>query len=681
MKKLFSYIAFLFLITSTVSWAQNETEAYTRAWGTFFGEISMADSYIEIEESAIDDDGSLWVTGSISAHSAQQYFDGLITPDAHQSNYGGGSRDGFLVKFSSEGELLYASYFGGEGNEDSFSIDVKNGKIVLSGYTTSTTNITTEGAYQQELYENLTPNGYTLQDGSFIAQFDTSGQLEWATYYQGNQTSKINHVKKGVQGDVFVWGQTRSTDMGTPGAFKENIPSISETSGGQPPFYPILARFSAQGNLIWATYYAPDITVNNGYQFSALGGLATDEQNNVYVSGITNDDQGYFGTEGVHQTTLGGARDAFIGKFDAMGNRLWGTYFGGPGEEVFTKIEVPYKNNLFISGVTNSSSQIATSGTFQDAYPSGSNNSSFIAKIDFLTGQQVWGSYFGQGSASTTSIAEDQWNNVYVYQATVQTEGLTTPGSFQEENQGGPADGLIAKLDTNGEELLWGSYYGGSGNEFVPYNKALNINELNHIYAVGRTNSGSGNHLLSQNPFQSQGTHFLVKFVPCPEVLAPVISSPQEYQLDMQLEDLEVDFMEWTGSPLIVRWYADADGLEELESSTLVELNQTYYVSQQIQGCPESELASVLISELGLDGYDEDNLKIYPNPTNGKFVIEGLQGASRLTLYNMQGREIYSATTGQPTYTIDLSNRLAGGVYFLEISQNQQKTIRLISIK
>jgi|SRR5690625_12428 len=666
-----------FILKGSLSFAQSDTEAYTRAWGTFFGENSMADSSIVIEESAIDDDGALWITGNLSSYSAQHYFNNLITPNAHQQNYGGGNSDGFLVKFSSEGDLLYASFFGGEGKENSFSIDVKNGKVVLSGYTTSTTNISTEGAYQEVLYENSTLNGYPLQTGSFIAQFDINGELEWSTYYQGNQTTQLSHIKKGWQGDIFVWGVTKSTDMGTPGAFKENIPALSEANGNQPPSYPILSRFSTDGILIWATYYAPDITNNNGYQFSSLGGLATDEQNNVYVGGSTNDNQGYFGTEGTHQPTIGGGRDAFIGKFDASGNRLWGTYYGGANDEVFLKIEVPYKNNLFISGITNSQSGIATSGTFQDSFQSGSaNNNSFIAKIDFLTGQRIWGSYFGNGSASTTSIAEDQWHNVYVYQATTQSENLTTPNSFQEENQGGPADGLIAKLDTSGEELLWGSYYGGSGNEFVPYNNALNINQLHHIYTVGRTTSGSSNYLLSQNPFQNQGSHFIAKFIPCPEISAPEINNLQEYQPNMRLEDLEVSFMEWTGSPLIIHWYADAEGVVELDPSTLVELNQTYYVSQQIQGCFESELTSVSINELGVNGFDKNNIHIYPNPTSGILNIAGGTGLKSYQLYDLQGRLIQAAELTQPQ--IDLS-KIEKGLYFLQI-ENQQGIVKNLKV-
>ncbi len=640
--------------------------SYTRDWGTYFGEASMGASAVSIEETTVDNSGNIWIVGQISEFSAGVYFDNLVTPNAHQTIYGGGDEDGFIVKFSSDGELLYASYFGGEGIDIIRSVDTKNGKLVIAGETTSQTNIATSGAFQEELLINTNPNGQDVMQGSFIAQFDDNGHLDWATYFQGDQITDLLQVRKGYSNDLFVWGGTKSSDMATPGAFRETIPPpIPHGTGFQIPTYPVLARFSDTGGLLWATYYGPDITETNGYQINYLGGLAVDFLNNVYVSGMSNDNEGYFGTSGTHQTEVAGDRDVFIGRFNDNGNRVWGTYFGGPSTEALTKIDVPRGDYLYISGITSSQTGITTPGAYQYNY-SGTNNSPFLTKLD-LNGQQIWGTYFGSGISSHVSLAEDSQGNVYIYSATNSTTGIATEGSFQEINAGG-YDTFLTKFNSTGDEVLWSSYYGSVAQELTGWNTLLNINGTNEIYITGLT-SGISENLSSQNAFQDEGSNFIAKFVYCPEVLSPVAVSPQAYEPGATLEDLEVEFFEWTGSNLIITWYADEEGTVELPLNAELVDGETYYVSQQIQGCDESELTPVTVIEttMGIDTPIQYQIVLYPNPNKGTFYIDGIKEKTRIQVFDLQGRQLKEAITSEPVYEVDLGDSTASGLYLVKV--------------
>src|SRR4030095_11969305 len=82
----------------------------------------------------------------------------------------------------------------------------------------------------------------------------------------------------------------------------------------------------AQDTRIWATYYG-------GTANEAGFSVATDPSGNVYMAGIT---QSYNGiaSGGFQNSFGGGIVDAYLVKFNAAGNRLWATYYGGGGDEM-----------------------------------------------------------------------------------------------------------------------------------------------------------------------------------------------------------------------------------------------------------------------------------------------------------------------------------------------------------
>ena len=99
----------------------------------------------------------------------------------------------------------------------------------------------------------------------------------------------------------------------------------------------------------WSTYY----TCYFGND------IKTDSKGNIYLTGLT-----YTGNSSIpylgHQTNYGGGfMDGFLVKFNSNGTRRWATYYGGSGDDYISAIDIDSIDNVFVAGVTSSSSNIS----------------------------------------------------------------------------------------------------------------------------------------------------------------------------------------------------------------------------------------------------------------------------------------------------------------------------------
>lgn len=640
---------------------------------------------------ALDENGNLWIVSGVSQAYTQTY-DTLVTTGAHQTVFGGGQSDLFLSKFSPNGNLLYASYFGGAGDENGFaSLDTRNGKVYLVGQTASAQDIATPGSYQDVLLANTSPNGNPYSGTGFLAQFDTLGQLQWSTYYQGNRNTHILEVKAG-DNEVYIWGDAASDNLGTPGAFQENIPPpfLNNQGGYETPYYPILSKFDDTGQLIWATYYGPIITDTNYFDYNifADGGLSLDALGNIYVGGRSNDTEGYYGTANSHQPTCAGKQDGFFSKFSASGQRLWSTYYGGTEIEQGIYIHIGRDDSFYITGRTYSTTGISTAGTYQTTM-SGSS-STFLAKFDLLC-QRQWGTYF---NVDTYSFARpcyaDANGNVFTAGNTKVTTGTATPGSWQE-NHAGKNDTYMIKFNPSGSNIIWGSYYGGAQNEFPVFGgTGFIVTANNEFYFSGIT--GSFSNIASEGAFIDDASTgvidyggFIAKFVPCDNPIPPTGDAIQYFQPGETLNDLLVGTATWSGSEPILTWYADSAGTTVLPNDIILIDGKTYYVSRTIQGCDESTLLGITVFEdLGVGENNQSKIQFYPNPNNGHFILTGLKLTDyTFQLFDLNGSMIYQEKqiSVHENHEFSLTNKLASGMYILKMETEDSLQFLKILVK
>src|SRR5690554_5890639 len=104
--KLIIYILISLLATSSFV-CQGQEFNFELKWATYFG-----DENIRLGDNAVDKEGNIYFVGAIKNGS---YFN--ATSGSHQSVYGGGNSDGFLVRMDALGQIVWATYFGGEHSD------------------------------------------------------------------------------------------------------------------------------------------------------------------------------------------------------------------------------------------------------------------------------------------------------------------------------------------------------------------------------------------------------------------------------------------------------------------------------------------------------------------------------------------------------------------------------------
>jgi len=295
--------------------------------------------------------------------------------------------------------------------------------------------------------------------------------ISWATYFGGKGGNTSNGVVTDASGNVYITGFTYAdSNIATKGSHQTMY-------GGDGDVF--LAKFNPKVSLLWATYYGGN-SADYGYS------IAIDTLGYVYITGLTYSNNG-IATSGAYKTVgdSGGNGDAFLAKFDSSGSLVWGTYFGGNNVDWANSVDVDKQNNVNITGYTNSTVGIATSGAYQTSYSTGVG-SAFLAKFK-SSGSLSWSTYYGgNGDDIGEGITHDGNNNLYLTGYTSSTSGIATSGAYQTTNAGGE-DVFVAKFSSSGS-LSWGTYYGGSGDDG---GRAIIADENNNVYVTGSTASDS----------------------------------------------------------------------------------------------------------------------------------------------------------------------------------------------
>lgn len=322
----------------------------------------------------------------------------------------------------------------------------------------------------------------------------------WGTYYGDSPADYGRSCTTDISNNVYLAGYTGSgsgTIIATSGSHQTNL--------GGPPTDAFLAKFNTNGTRLWATYYGG--TLDEWCYSVATDGLA-----NVYISGATTSTNvGVISTTGSHQLTSGGSLDAFLVKFNSNGVRQWGTYYGGSGNEYGLSCNTDVTGNVYLAGQTTSSGGtiIATTGAHQTT--AGGINDAFLVKFN-SNGVRQFGTYYGgNGVDIGTACKVDPFGNIFLSGYCTSGGGnvISTAGSHQISG-GGLTDAFLAKFDNSGVRQ-WGTYYGGSGNEYCG---TIGIDNIGNVYLSGSSASGSaittaGCH---QPTLGGMSDAFLVKF-------------------------------------------------------------------------------------------------------------------------------------------------------------------------
>ncbi|MCX7651025.1 MAG: hypothetical protein N2050_10825 [Flavobacteriales bacterium] len=471
-----------------------------RMWGTFFG----GSGYESIFHSATDNQGHVIVAGYTLSVSQ------IATSGAFQTTFSGTSGggpgalyaggDAFVAKFSSDGQLRWATYIGGPADEEAFACAVNTqGQIYVVGHTASASGIATPGTHQDSLRG---------PEDMFVVKLDSSGLRLWGTYYGGHGKDIAWHCALDPAGQPFVVGETTSSNLISTLGAHQHLPGGNTDA--------VVARFSGNGSLLWGSYLG-------GTGNDMAYGCASDGLGNIYFVGRTNSTNNMV-SFGAHQTSYGGGGDAFVAKFNATGSRLWSSYLGGAGPDIGYGVHYSgVLDRIVVSGYTHSATNISTSGTFN---PTLSGADAFLNCFS-ASGNRLWGTYYGGSNEDYgLSCAFAPNGKILMAGYTNSNNGISTSDGFQTQYMGG-YDAYLSIFDTTGQRL-YGTYYGGMSDE---YDVRVAVDATNRYFMNGQTGSafdGTVSTPLSFQPYFGGGLFdgFLVHFLECGTLQAQASVSP-----------------------------------------------------------------------------------------------------------------------------------------------------------
>jgi hypothetical protein len=163
---------------------------------------------------------------------------------------------------------------------------------------------------------------------------------------------------------------------------------------------------------------------------------------------------------------------------------VYGSYIGGPGQDVMTSIEYLSNGDVVVSGTTSEIAFPNATGGYQQSIKGTSDG--FIARFDSRL-QRVRSYTFigGSGDEKIRAMCRDAQNAIYLAGETNSTDFPITSGVTGKLYKAG-IDAFIAKLDSTLANLVIGLYHGGNKDDVAT---AIASGENGLLYVAGYTNS------------------------------------------------------------------------------------------------------------------------------------------------------------------------------------------------
>jgi gliding motility-associated-like protein len=408
------------------------------------------------------------------------------TTGAYDISFNGGNgdngeyaRDGFIAKFSANGQnLLFATFFGGAHNEQPHSVSLSNAAngnndIFIFGTTYSADFPVTNNSFD---------NSYNGGADIFILKLNEFGNtLLGSTYIGGTQDDGINgdanqsylgqtHALPYNYADWFrgeiVLDNTGNIYVSTCSKSIQNqgLPLINASQsifgGGTQDAY-IIKLNNSLSNILFSTYLG-------GPGDESAHSICINLLNEPIIAGGTTSANLMFGTSSF---PYNGGVDGFIGKYSSSGVKQRVIYTGTSSYDQTFFVQVDDNNNIYTMGQTagNMPRNTGTYGTnnakqFLEKY-----NSSLTTKLLATTFGKVSGT---QPSLSPAAFLVDICGRIYIsgwgggtnqsyHNGLDNVFGMPiTNDAFQKTTDG--SDFYLMVLSPNFESLSYASFYGGS---------------------------------------------------------------------------------------------------------------------------------------------------------------------------------------------------------------------------
>jgi hypothetical protein len=273
--------------------------------------------------------------------------------------------------------------------------------------------------------------------------------LVYSTYLGGTGRDVGSGVAVDALGNIYATGETFSSDFPTANAMQPSFRGVVTDA--------FVAKLNPTGTaLVYSTFFGGSPGGDAGVSISV------DAAGNAYVTGVTAS-RNFPTVTPLQPAFSGGPGDAFVVKLNPTGSALiYSTFLGGGEDDVGLGITVDAAGNAYVTGYTQSKN-FPTATPLRASFGGGTEDA-FVAKVNPTGTALVYSTFLGGGGNDRgNSIAVDTIGNVSL-------TGVTHSLSFPTANplqpvRGSPIDAFVLKLSQAGNELIYSTYFGGSGND------------------------------------------------------------------------------------------------------------------------------------------------------------------------------------------------------------------------
>ena len=246
------------------------------------------------------------------------------------NNINNQSNDIFLVKYSSDGTLIWAKSAGGTQDDycTSISTDTKGNVYITGSFYGDSINFGTT------TLTNTVTTGFT--NDIFITKYAPDGTVLWAKSVIGSSWDGSNDVSTDASGNVYVIGgfSSDSISFGTTTLYNSDNWEI------------FIAKYAPDGTFLWAK-------ASEGVSYYIASGLSisSDIFGNVFVTGLFNNPTITFETSTITNASNSGYYDdIFIAKYAPNGSVLWVKSVGNIKFDYGMGVSTDASGNVYVTG-------------------------------------------------------------------------------------------------------------------------------------------------------------------------------------------------------------------------------------------------------------------------------------------------------------------------------------------
>ncbi|HNR20442.1 MAG TPA: T9SS type A sorting domain-containing protein [Bacteroidia bacterium] len=492
-----------------------------------------------------------------------------------------------------------------------------NGNVIVAGYFAS---------------DSLVVGNTVLQNSAigfqeaFIAKYDSSGNLQWAYAYGGTMDDKATAVGTDAQGNVYLAGYFYSPTITFGATTLTNAGNVGDI---------FLVKYSSTGNIIW-------VKREGAAALEIPYAMHVETTGEIILAGRFSSNSVTFGTTTL---TLAGSMDVFVVRYDAAGNVDWAIGDGGGSNDEAYAVTTDGGGNVIVAGYFGQTAVFGTTTLIADGL-----SDIFVAKYT-MGGNFLWAVRAGgDGDDRANGVAADASGNIYItgffINDTVSFGNIVIPNAPDD-------NAFVAGYDAGGG-IRWA--HGISG-DCRAYGIAAMPN--GEVYACGSFNDApllfNGSSLANNGDYD-----FFILHYDNNGNNAWAVHQSSGGADDGHGQAIAKDNF---GALAICGYYER--GPVSFGPSVLNTIN--------------SNGTDVFVARMGgvttaINHIENENdISLYPNPSNGKFILKTNSVISAIEIYNAVGEKVFAMMDLKQRVSTEINiSSFPEGIYFLKVFDGEK---------